>query len=124
MTLRQTLTLAEVKAACRRYYDMSKLIAQHPKPRKRRLVFVSPDGYRCAVGAALSDETIAKGIITLGDYVINVDILYADNESKIGSIMLTHDSWASATEPHIREYYEREFLRMIEYEKNTGPEVQ
>lgn len=54
----QVLTLAGVKEAARKAYDDGKLTAQHPDPTKRKCLYRTDDGYCCAVGAAMTDETV------------------------------------------------------------------
>ena len=55
----QDITLEQVKRAAFQYYCMGRLTAQHPDQDKRECVYIDGEGYRCAVGAVFTEETIA-----------------------------------------------------------------
>lgn len=55
---KQVLTAEIVKAAARKYYKARKLTAQHKDKDKRECTYIL-NSYRCAVGAALNEKTVA-----------------------------------------------------------------
>jgi hypothetical protein len=122
----QTLTIEEVKAAARAAYDAGTLTAQHPDPTMRRCVYDVGDGYRCAIGCALSASTIdalvaadmndAVGVIRLDDD----GIIALDRRGDAENLQCAHDTWAT----YSAEFGEdspttiecrNKFLRMIDH---------
>lgn len=96
MQLLQTLTLAEVKAKAREYYEAGKLTAQHLNPAERMCVNKGADGHRCAVAAAFNDELLEaypRGSIASIQGVSFIDL---DEKRAIRDIQEAHDIWAIA----------------------------
>lgn len=121
----QTLTLEDVKAAARKAYDEKRLLAQHydsvaDTPNE---MFATSDGHCCAVGAALSDATIAmlrasgnlSGTISgmVGRGQIRVSPPGWKTQDAITEIMIAHDRMIS--EPHKRRTLEASFLKLIDH---------
>ena len=120
----QTLTLEQVKAAARDYYDRGRLGAQMPNAPSGCKYVTEQDGeqYRCGIGAALSDETIQL----LGDanarrvtYLMQKSLIVVSPEEKdrILNIQNIHDMWQSM--PHI--IHEQNFLRLIDHSSHHCP---
>lgn len=98
-----TLTLADVKRAARDYYLRGRLIAQHPAPHSQfEMSEMSGANYRCAIGAALTDEVIAyayhnnlQTIACLWEHNV-VQTQSAMDRQLMADLMTTHDAWAGA----------------------------
>lgn len=128
----QHITLAEVKAACRKAYAEGRLIAQDVDGKFH--------GYRvgdrvCAIGAALTDEThqiideesLAAEIIIDPDYslyddhhLINTAFSWDEEDQKaLFEIQNLHDNWTGARMsdvcPETIASYEDEFKALIGY---------
>lgn len=117
----QKLTLEEVKAAARDYYERNMLIAQRVDPdAERTCIYQREDGCRCALGAALSDETLmtirslglnGKGLFTLRAN----NIVSVENEEEMRAILaiqIAHDDWAHDSNS-ITAYHENRFKELI-----------
>lgn len=121
----QILTVEDVKAAARKAYDERRLLAQvvtadDPLPNE---MFATKDGHCCAIGAALSDETIAL-LRAGGNLSGTINGLIARCQVKVSppgprtadlitEIMIAHD--VIMGEPSQRERHEQEFLRLIDH---------
>lgn len=98
----QKLTLEGVKAAAADWYRRGKLIAQSSKP-YTGCYYVREDGCRCAIGAALTDETLklvtssqyynGEGIQSLRGHV--VEIAELRELDAIIDLQRAHDAWAA-----------------------------
>lgn len=100
----QVLTPASVRAAARDYYAKGLLTAQAPNP-AQRWCKIEVDDYRCAIGAALNNETMDRfheaggdasvqtGVTSLVDSGF-IDIAAADLP-EIANIQYLHDCWAN-----------------------------
>jgi hypothetical protein len=115
----QVLTLAEVKAKGREYYEKGMLTAQGPNP---ECEYVQSTGHRCVVGAALNDK--------LAQYMVNHP---SDNNQMVNTISNlirispdsvlikalqdAHDSWATAVSEEQDEdvitYRKNKFLDLL-----------
>lgn len=106
----QVLTLEGVKAAARDYYSRGKLGAQCGVG---KCEYESGNGVRCAVGAALCDETLAAirrinigNTATISKLVGNVVVaVEGDALDDIQEIQDTHDRWVNGhnTEAYFRQ---------------------
>jgi hypothetical protein len=108
----QTLLPKVLKAKAWEYYQANKLIAQHPELQPT-LVYRVGD-YRCAVGAALDDATIAL----VGDKdggAISDGFVYAkpSHRQAIERIQNAHDMWAQDRLPK----QEANFVKLIKPRK-------
>ncbi len=126
----QHITLAEVKAACRKAYKEERLLAQDPTIPDYAYKRVSADGIErcCAIGTVLNDESLnlimAAGLhnctinnpshrgndASLKD-VISWDV---DEQKQLGTIQVFHDEWLG----RVRDMYphhttEASFLKAI-----------
>lgn len=117
----QTLKLEEVKKAAREYYDNGWLGAQQSSA--DLCLYAYGDGItRCAIGAALSDETIevilTKRLNTksLNDLVKFDNILVVDplELHAMVTIQSLHDTWVSHKDTEDHEMREREFRLAID----------
>ncbi|MCK1741352.1 hypothetical protein IVA80_10870 [Bradyrhizobium sp. 139] len=93
------LTLESVKQKGREYYEAGKLTAQHPDESMRECVYETNDGYRCVVGAALSEEQLTE-IGQTSHMTCSVDLIGcihmdATEMPQIRSLQRLHDAWAS-----------------------------
>lgn len=97
----QNLTYAQICAAARKAYAACKLTAQHPTPEQRQCVYDGGGDYRCAIGAAFDDATIAAineqklnwgySASTLNGRVVK----FPTRElTKINQLQRYHDNWA------------------------------
>jgi hypothetical protein len=135
----QELTLEGVREAARRAYDEGRLTAQHPDP-GQRMCFYRIGTYGCAVGVALTDETIklvrewnlngTNFLDLLGRGVLEVAL--PEDLSSIREIQVRHDAWCEASrdaDPEREgdgkkvERYRLAFLWQIEHPSITGPET-
>lgn len=99
----QLLTVEGVKQAAREHYAAGKLTAQHPKQDQRECAYTIGE-YRCAVGAALSAETLRRMSPSDNNtalFAINTEkcgIIFENAESKsdISGIRRRHDDWCNA----------------------------
>jgi hypothetical protein len=100
----QVLTVEGVKAAAREYYDRGMLLAQYPKLdlKKGSCVYRGPEGYRCAVGAAMDDATINvisheensnKFTVLLRAPLSPISVPDLETENQIIIIQNRHDEW-------------------------------
>lgn len=109
----QTITLEQVKAGARDYYQRKLLIAQMPK-RKRRLVYGIGD-YRCAISTVFTSKTMAAleakglrdGAITEG----LVQVEPRNDRTEIERIQNAHDDWALHSSSSTQK---KRFLKLIE----------
>lgn len=116
----QVLTLTEVKAAARDAYCKKLLTAQYPKEKQRKCVYEYDGKYHCAVGAALTEETI-KAIYKAGYLGATIEKVFDDglvkiesnNElDKIRKIQNAHDTWAN-NHINLDDLAESRFLALI-----------
>jgi hypothetical protein len=98
----QVLTLKEIKAAARKAYKAKRLTAQHPD-RAQRICVYSNGAYRCAIGAALTKETLAalstftqhSGLSVLQSQGL-VTVTPRKDYYEATVIQYAHDAWARA----------------------------
>jgi hypothetical protein len=117
-TTPQALTLEGVKAACREAYRNDELLAQDPKNEACRYVH---EGRRCAIGVALSDETLRiiaeRGLMTSPITELDtLGIVTVEDRSElhwIEHIQGLHDAWVTGW--HVKSRgWEDEFKREID----------
>ena len=90
----QLLTLKAVRAAARKYYKARKLTAQH-RSREKRLCEYKVGSYRCAIGAALTQETLSRMLVGSGPADV-IEILPHEKDS-LNFLQKAHDEWARAS---------------------------
>lgn len=138
----QELTVEQVKAAARDYYDRGLLTAQHPNPNMRVCQYRVGD-YRCAIGAALDAEAIVRASERGGDvkfiasvfsYGENQSIIRVGGESTLNyliSIQKKHDAWCEAEvdrgqpgrtdwSSHLADQAKSAFLTIIDHHSVAG----
>lgn len=126
----QKLTLEGVKAAARDWYSRGMLIAQNVRSAEDQCIYSRDDGCRCAIGAALNDDT-AKEVrrrFSNGNslsILINRNLVDIDGEdyAQLRQIQLAHDTWmsrvrAGASKRRIQTA-EMNFKRWIDAEAHT-----
>lgn len=90
----QTITLKAVQAAARDYYNRGLLLAQAmPRPSKSQY---ADSIYRCAVGAAFNNETLAElAKRGLKDGAFTEGVVYCAPSylASIRNIQRVHDEW-------------------------------
>ena len=136
----QVLTVEGVKAAARLAYDEGRLTAQHPVQSQRICVYrTEHEGkvYGCAVGVALSDETIAivskkhlngSSFMALAEGVEG-GLVQCDDKFAVKRIQTNHDNWCDAERCYLDEddqgaYIEAQrvnFLRAIDHPSVSEP---
>jgi hypothetical protein len=106
----QILTLEQVQKSARKYYQAKRLTAQHPK-RRQRMCYYQIGHYRCAIGSALSKETLKQAhdleIQLLADdtsleALIKAKIIQTNTTeyNLIQEIQWKHDNWAQASQSY------------------------
>lgn len=95
----QVLTYDDAVKAAREYYEAGKLTAQHPDRNMRGCFFYLPDdeSYRCAVGAALTEETRALvGHTGTVNSLLYRGVMVPDSDlSNVFELQRKHDDWAT-----------------------------
>ena len=117
----QVLTLKGVKRAALHFYKRGRLTAQRKTPTLRVCVYQQAGGYRCAIGAALSAETLDAIHTKHYNAGYGIEWLTKNKVLKVRPgvlehlkrIQLSHDSWAQFKDPIRRETARKEFLALI-----------
>lgn len=111
----QFLSVEQAKAAAREYYLAGKLTAQCADQHDRNCLYLQEDGTRCAIGAALTDETLGR---TLEGETVAMLVasrkLNTDDVQGLQRLQGAHDSWCGFP-PNTdgNKYAEQRFASMI-----------
>lgn len=124
----QTITKAEVIAAARAYYEKGQLTAQQEEPKVRKCKY-KVNGFRCAVGACLSEETLemilSDSMNERGVSVFWGRFLTAENDDVkvfVEDLQFCHDRWCRRDTEDVTPL-ETKFCEMIGIEpKEKRPE--
>jgi hypothetical protein len=108
----QTLTLEGVKEAARAAYQAGTLTAQHPIRDGRRCRYEVDGKYHCAIGASLSEETLAaiRADETLNDMSVSRLIreklvaVSREEQGQIENLQSLHDNWAGSARNNGEDY--------------------
>lgn len=100
----QILTLDEIKANARAFYDAGKLTAQNDGG----CVYMGKNDCRCAIGASFTDETLTLVIFRgcnsnesiFGLYRRDIIASSEDEKAWISGIQDAHDAWARFPASH------------------------
>lgn len=105
MSYIQTLSYSRVKKAAQRLYKARKLMAQHRERERRHCLYKDDGGYRCAIGAGLSQKTLER----IGDDSYNLGApisglsrrsLIKASEKDLAKLLVlqrAHDDWCKAS---------------------------
>lgn len=118
----QHITVDDVKRSAAEAYKLGRLTAQHPNPEQRQCLYQS-GGYHCAVGSAMTPETLAAVQFANqnGAAIWSVDAVTI--ERGVETIQEAHDSWARVAARCSEEVAARlkgEFLEMIDYRERVA----
>jgi hypothetical protein len=132
-----TITLEQVKAACRKAYDEKRLLAQNTPIQYG----YSRDGFVCAIGAALSPatldmieedsnlENLQEAIVGMYEFNHSIAHVLPEEEGDLFTIQGVHDQWLSSQNNAIESFseevkrrhildakdHEARFLELIDY---------
>lgn len=116
------LNLALVKQKAREYYEAGRLTPQHLDESMRECVYETRDGYRCAVGAALDDDTLsaigAGRLMACSVDLIGCIELDPADRPHVLALQRLHDGWATdankyGSDDNRTNQSRRDFLAML-----------
>lgn len=120
----QHITTKELIDNARDYYERRKLFAQNSVGLER-IVYITPEGYRCAIGASLTDDSLQAiksskiqncNIVAL----LMAKIVSFESEGFAATLQELHDLWAAHRPGHEKQDKENFlFLLNITSENNS-----